>query len=188
MKSQFGLLPIKTASLIAPLSLYFSGPTIAQASDEHVPASAPMSSGTLNYRAEVPQGSLMVSSATDDFDDGGVLYYAPSYYVIYTTTGKPVRGVENQISRSDEIPQIVTLPVGSYIVEARSEKVGYVQVHVAIKAGRRTTGDLESRENPTTNELLGARRAAPRRSGKLGAEAMAQTVLKNLGNKINLNQ
>ena len=60
MKSQFGLLPIKTASLIAPLSLYFSGPTIAQASDEHVPASAPMSSGTLNYRAEVPQGSLMV--------------------------------------------------------------------------------------------------------------------------------
>src|SRR5215510_3464793 len=95
--------------------------------------------------AEVSQGSLVVYSATDAFNDGDVLYYAHSSYAIYTTDGKLFTNVENHISRSDEIPEVVTLPVGSYVIEARSEKDGYVRVRVGIKAGRQTILDLDSR-------------------------------------------
>jgi hypothetical protein len=94
------------------------------------------------------QGSLVVYSATDAFEDGDVPYYAHSSYTIYTADGKLFKNVENHISRSVEIPEVVTLPVGSYVIEARSESNGYIQVRVVIKAGRRTILDLDSRESP----------------------------------------
>jgi hypothetical protein len=97
------------------------------------------------------QGSLQVYSATDAFDDGGLPYYAHSSYAIYTTDGKLFKNVENHISNSDEIPGVATLPVGSYVIEARSEMDSYVRVRVVIKAGRRTILDLNSRgkESPS---------------------------------------
>jgi len=94
---------------------------------------------------QLSQGSLVVYSATDPFDDGDVLYYAHSSYAIYTTQGKLFKNVENHISRSDEIPEVVTLPVGTYVIEARSERDGYARVRVVIKAGRQTILDLDSR-------------------------------------------
>jgi hypothetical protein len=94
---------------------------------------------------QLSQGSLVVYSATDAFEDGDVPYYAHSSYTIYTTNGKLFKNVENHISRSDEIPEVVTLPVGSYVIEARSEKDGYVRVRVGIKPGRETVLDLDSR-------------------------------------------
>ena len=100
---------------------------------------------------ELSQGSLVVYSATDAFEDGDVPYYAHSSYAIYTTNGKLFKNVENHISRSDEIPEVVTLPVGSYVIEARSETDGYVRVRVVIKAGRQTIVDLDStgKESPS---------------------------------------
>jgi hypothetical protein len=98
---------------------------------------------------QLSQGSLVVYSATDAFEDGDVPYYAHSSYAIYATNGKLFKNVENHISRSDEIPEVVTLPVGSYVIEARSERDGYVRVRVVIKAGRRTILDLDSRESPS---------------------------------------
>ena len=92
---------------------------------------------------ELSQGSLEVYSATDEFNDGDVPYYAHSSYAIYTTNGKLFKNVENHISRSDEIPEVVTLPVGSYMIEARSDRDGYVRVPVAIKAGQLTVLDLD---------------------------------------------
>jgi len=89
----------------------------------------------------------VVYSATDPFNDGDVLYYAHSSYAIYRTDGKLFKDVENHISRSDEIPETVTLPVGSYAIEARSERNGYVRVRVAIKAGQQTILDLDSRDS-----------------------------------------
>ena len=118
---------LKTTLLLIQLVMGFGSPTVAQA-------------GTA-----LLQGYLMVYSATDPFDDGDVLYYAHSSYAIYTTDGKLFKNVENHISRSDEIPDTVTLPVGSYLIEARSEKDGYVRVHVGINAGRQTVVDLDSR-------------------------------------------
>ena len=98
---------------------------------------------------QLSQGSLVVYSATDAFEDGDVPYYAHSSYAIYATNGKLFKNVENHISRSDEIPEVVTLPVGSYVIEARSEREGYVRVCVVIKAGRRTILDLDSGESPS---------------------------------------
>jgi len=93
---------------------------------------------------ELSQGSLEVYSATDEFKDGDARYFPHSSYAIYTTDGKLLKSVENHFSRTDEIPEIVALPVGSYTVVARAEKYGYVRVPVAIKEGQRTILDLDS--------------------------------------------
>jgi hypothetical protein len=92
---------------------------------------------------ESAKGALEVYSATDEFNDGGTLYYAHSSYAIYTLDGKLFKNVENHISQSDELPQTVSLPVGSYTVMARSEKDGYITVPVMIRNGRRTIVDLD---------------------------------------------
>jgi hypothetical protein len=93
--------------------------------------------------AEVSQGSLVVYSATDAFNDGDVLYYAHSSYAIYTSDGTLFKNVENHMSRSDEIPERVSLPAGSYIVDAQSANNGYVRVRVVIKPSRLTLLDLD---------------------------------------------
>jgi hypothetical protein len=120
-------------------------------------APGPIRPDGLDYRTEVSQGYLEVFSATDEFDDGGVPYYAHSSYAIYTTDGKVFKTVENHISRSDELPEIVTLPVGPYIVEARSDRDGYVRVAVVIKAGYRTTLNLELGQQDTLTRLARAK-------------------------------
>jgi len=91
---------------------------------------------------ELSHGALEVYSATDEFNDGGTLYYAHGAYAIYTLDGELFKNVENHISRSDELPEIVSLPVGSYTVMARSDRDGYVSVPVMIRYGLRTIVDL----------------------------------------------
>jgi hypothetical protein len=71
------------------------------------------------------------------------LYYAHSSYAIYSVDGKLFKRVENHMSLSDEVPEIVSLPVGSYIVEARSERDGYIRIAITIKEGQRTSLDLD---------------------------------------------
>jgi hypothetical protein len=134
---------LKTALLIVSPSLYFGGLTSAEARDRSLLSPGPVRPGGLDYRAELPQGFLKVYSATDEIDDGGVPYYAHSSYAIYTTTGKLFKNVENHISRSDEIPEAVALPVGTYIIEARSERNGYVRVRVLVKADEQTILHLD---------------------------------------------
>ena len=90
------------------------------------------------------QGSLVVYSATNAAEDGEVAYYSHSSYAIYTADGRLFKNVENHMSNTDVIPEVVTLPVGSYVIEARSETDGYVRVRVVIKAGRQTILDLDS--------------------------------------------
>jgi len=84
------------------------------------------------------EGYLLVYSATDEFTDGDLVFNAHSSYSIHTSDGKLFRSVENHLSRSDEIPERVSLPAGSYIVEARSANNGYVRLRVVIKPGQRT--------------------------------------------------
>jgi hypothetical protein len=143
MKSLHCLSFLKTAVLIAPLAFYFGGPIVVRAGGKDLLSPGPVRPGNLNYRTELPQGYLKVYTATDEFDDGGLPYHAHSSYAIYTTDGKVFKNVENHISRNDEIPEVVALPVGSYTVEARSERDGYVRVPVVIKAGQRTILDLD---------------------------------------------
>jgi hypothetical protein len=126
---------LKAVLLIVQLALSFGGPTVAQAGQRD--PSPAVIRPLLNDRTESRQGYLMVYSATDRFDDGGALYYAHSSYSIYTTDGKFFKNVENHISRSDEIPALVTLPVGSYTIQLRSENRGYIRLPIVITAGRR---------------------------------------------------
>jgi hypothetical protein len=107
----------------------------------------PVRLGQSDYRSELSRGSLKVYSATDAFDDGGAPYYAHSSYAIYTTDGKFFENVQNRISRSDEIPEIVALPGGSYVVEPGSEQDGYVRMRFVTKEGQQTILDLDLRGN-----------------------------------------
>jgi hypothetical protein len=93
----------------------------------------------------------LVYSATDEVSDGDLPFNPHSSYLIYTPDGKLFKSVENHMSRSDEIPDIVRLPAGSYIVEARSANNGYVRVRVVIKPRRQTVLDLDStvKESPS---------------------------------------
>jgi hypothetical protein len=117
--------------------------------------------------AAANQGYLQVFSATDEFDDGGLSYYAHSSYAIYTNDGKLFKNIENHLSRSDEIPEVVALPIGYYTVEARSGSKGYISVRLVIKAGQRTILDLDLGEKQTPIRGITA---------------------KNLGNKIGTNR
>ena len=122
MKSPHCSSLLKTALLIVLLALCFGGSTVVQAGGKDPLSPGPIRPGNLDYRTELPQGYLKVYSAIDEFKDGDAWYFPHSSYEIYTIGGKLLKNVGNHISRSDEIPEIVALPVGFYTVVARSEK------------------------------------------------------------------
>jgi hypothetical protein len=124
---------------------------MAQAEDTHSLFMGLVRSGPPDHGTRLAEGYLMVYSATDEVSDGELPFNPHSSYLIYIPDGKLFKSVENHMSRSDEIPDIVRLPAGSYIVEARSANNGYVRVRVVIKAGRQTILDLDStgKESPS---------------------------------------
>lgn len=89
-------------------------------------------------------GCLSVYSATEEFNDGGTMYYPHSDYRLYTNDGHFIKTVHNSISRNDETPERVVLPSGRYMVRAISEIDGVVEVRVRIAAGRTTVVNLEN--------------------------------------------
>jgi hypothetical protein len=107
----------------------------------------------MEHRTGSAEGYLLVYSATDEFSDGDLVFNAHSSYLIRTTDGKLFKSVENHMSRSDEIPERVSLPAGSYIVEARSANNGYVRVRVMIKPSRLTLLDLDSRDKESSSRI-----------------------------------
>jgi hypothetical protein len=110
-------------------------------------------SGTLDHGIGLAEGYLLVYSATDEVNDGDLPFNAHSSYLIYTPNGKVFKSVENHMSRSDEIPERVSLPAGFYIVEARSANNGYVCVRVVIKPSRLTLLDLDSGDRESSSGI-----------------------------------
>jgi hypothetical protein len=107
-----------------------------------------------------------------------------SSYSIYTTDGKFFKNVENHISRSDEIPALVTLPAGSYTILLRSENRGYIRLPIVITAGRRTI--LDPDEAQTDLQKRFARPRDPRRVAKAGTTRVQvsfanHSILRKLG-------
>jgi hypothetical protein len=143
MKSIKYITYLKTVLLIVPASLYFTGATMVHAGDKSRVSVGLISPNHLDYPPESRQGYLKVNSATDRIEDGGLEYYAHSSYTVYTVDGKVFKRVENHLSATDETPEMVSLPIGSYIVEARSEREGYIRRPVTIKEARRTILDLD---------------------------------------------
>jgi len=143
MKSLLKSTYSKTNLLIVLLALSCGSLMIAQAGGNDSLFIGMVRSGTLDHGIGLAEGYLLVYSATDEFDDGDLVFNAHSSYLIYTGDGKLFKSVENHMSRSDEIPELVVLPVGSYTVEARSANEGYVRVQVVIRADLRTIVDLD---------------------------------------------
>jgi hypothetical protein len=155
---------LKSMLLIVQLAFCFGGPILVEAGQRDS-ATGPIQPA-LNDQAELRQGYLLVYSATDRFDDGGTSYYPHSSYSIYTTDGRLFKNVENHISKSDEIPALVTLPVGSYTILLRSENRGYIRLPIVITAGRRTI--LDPDEAQTDLQKRFAQPRDPRRVAKTG--------------------
>ena len=160
--------------LIVQLAFCFGAPILAKAGQRD--SSTGSIQPDLNDQALLPQGYLIVYSATDRFDDGGTFYYPHSSYSIYTTDGKFFKNVENHISRSDEIPTLVTLPVGSYTILLRSENRGYIRLPIVITPGRRTI--LDPDEAQTDLQKRFAQPRDPRRVAKTGTPP-AQVLFAN---------
>jgi hypothetical protein len=159
---------LKSVLLIAHLALCFGGPILVKAGQRD--SSTGSIQPDLNDQAVLPQGYLIVYSATDRFDDGGTFYYPHSSYSIYRADGKFFKNVENHISRSDEIPALVILPAGSYTILLRSENRGYIRLPIVITPGRRTI--LDPDEAQTDLQKRFAQPRDPQRVAKAGTTGL----------------
>ena len=147
MKSHYikslSLSHLKIALAIVLLVLFCGSLTTAKAGGIDSLFNGPVHPSTRDHGTGRAEGYLLVYSATDEFDDGDSVYNVHSSYQIYTADGKLFKSVENHMSRSDEIPTLVSLAAGFYVVETRSADNGYVRVPVVIKASRRTVIDVD---------------------------------------------
>jgi hypothetical protein len=154
MKSLFHSELSKPALLIVPLALLLSGSTAAQARDRDPLFPGVVRPGNWDYHTESRQGYLKVYSASDEVGDGDARYFPHSSYIIYTVDGKLFKNVKNHRSADDEIPELVSLPVGSYRVVARSLRNGYVGVLVVIKGDQQTILNLDLWDANTQRQLV----------------------------------
>lgn len=153
MKSLLKSTYSKTKLLIVLFVFSCGSLMMVQAEDTHSLFMGLMRSGPPDHGTRLAEGYLLVYSATDEFNDGDSVYNVHSSYQIYTADGKLFKSVENHMSRSDEIPERVSLPAGSYIVEARSANNGYVLVRVVIKPSRLTLLDLDSGDRESSSGI-----------------------------------
>ena len=129
--------------MIVPLVLGLGGSTAAEAGDRDPLFPGAVRPGNWDYYPESKQGYLKVYSASDVVRDGDTRYFPHSSYVIYAIDGKLFKNVKNRRSADDEIPELVSLPVGSYRVVARSLRGGYVGTLVVIKEDQQTILNLD---------------------------------------------
>jgi hypothetical protein len=153
MKSLISSIFWKTALLIIPLALTIGGSTRAQAGDRNPLFPGPIRPGGLDYPAGSSQGYLTVYLTADEFNDGNAWYFPHSSYAIYTIDGNLFKNVKNHRSADDEVPEVVTLPVGAYTIVARSARDGYGHVLVVIKEGQQAILDLDLWETKTQRSL-----------------------------------
>jgi hypothetical protein len=153
MKSLLKSTYSKTSLLIVLFALSCGSLMTAQARDTHSLFVGLVRSGPPDHGTRLAEGYLLVYSATDEVSDGELAFNPHSSYLIYTPDGKLFKSVENHMSRSDEIPDTVKLPAGSYIVEARSANHGYVRVRVMIKPSRQTVLDLDDESKTVSRSV-----------------------------------
>ena len=143
----------KALLLLVPLTLWLGGSTAAQAEDRDPLFPGTVRPGNWDYQTESRQGYLKVYSASDVVRDGDTRYFPHSSYVIYTIDGKLIKNVKNHRFADDEIPELVSLPVGSYTVVARSMRGERVGMLVVIKEGQQTILHLDLWDTTTERQL-----------------------------------
>jgi hypothetical protein len=153
MKSLFHSELSKALLVFVPLALWLGGSTAAEAGDRDPLFPGPVRPGNWENHTESRQGYLKVYSASDEVRDGATRYFPHTSYMIYMADGRLFENVTNHSSTDDEIPELVSLPVGSYLVVARSVRDGYVGMHVAIKEGQQTILHLDLWDTTTERQL-----------------------------------
>ena len=154
MKSLLCSFFLKAAFLIVPLALCFGGSTVAHAGGKDPLFPGAVRPGNWDYHGESRQGYLKVYSASDEVRDGATRYFPHTPYIIFTIDGQLFKSVENHRSANDEIPELVSLPVGSYRVVARSLRGGYVRMLVVIKEDQQTILNLDLWDPTTQMQLV----------------------------------
>ncbi len=138
MKSLLFSSLLKAILPIASLVWCFGCSTVAQAGVKDPLSFDPVKPGNWNYRTESPLGYLKVYSATAEFKESDAVYFPDSSYAIYTIDGKLLRNVKNHDAPKGEIPPTLALPIGTYTVQARSKKRGFMCALVVIKEAQQT--------------------------------------------------
>jgi hypothetical protein len=144
----------KTVLLFIPLALWLGDATAAQAADRNPLFPGAVRPGDWDYHTKSRQGYLKIYSASEEVREGDMRYFPHTSYVIYTIDGKLFKDVKNHRSADDEIPELVSLPVGSYTVIARSVRDGYVRMHVIIKEDQQTILHLDLWDTTTERQLV----------------------------------
>lgn len=133
----------KAVVWLVSLVLWLGASAAARAGDKDPLFPGTVRPGNWGYEAKSQQGYLKVYSASDVIRNGDTRYFPHTSYVIYTIDGKLFKNVENHRSTDDEIPELVSLPVGSYTVVARSMKGRSVGTRVVIKEDQQTILHLD---------------------------------------------
>lgn len=132
----FAVMPLLASCASQPIALAPVGPS-------------PVAGGA----ASTDRGYLRVFSerepVIEGFDQGAnPLYYQHSDYRIYDRRGRLVKYVGNTVGRYDPAPRLVSLPPGSYTVEARAKDYLFVKAPVVIERGRTTRVHLDDQWKP----------------------------------------
>jgi hypothetical protein len=101
----------------------------------------------LSYPVAPAHGYLTVYLTPGELNEYGAWYFPHNFYSIYTTHGKLFKHVMSQPAADEVIPDVVPLPIGSYLIVGRSETNKQVRRPIVIKAGRRAIVDLDLRNN-----------------------------------------
>jgi hypothetical protein len=130
---------LKSVLITVALGLCLTGPATAKVKG-------------LSYPVAPAHGYLAVYLTPGELNEYGAWYFPHNFYSIYTTDGKLFRNVMSQPSADEDIPDVVALPIGSYLIVGRSENNKQVRLPIVIRAGRRTTVELDLRKPRLANE------------------------------------
>jgi hypothetical protein len=90
----------------------------------------------------------------NDFGRNDFLYEAAhTDYTIYTQDGKVFKQVKNARNYEDPKPAVVSLPPGTYKIEARARDFGWVTIPVVIDQNKLTVVNLQRSLNPAVESV-----------------------------------
>jgi hypothetical protein len=105
-----------------------------------------------NHPAPSAQGYLAVYLSSIASSEDSAWYFPRSFYSIFTPDGKLFRTVTSQPSADDYVPDLLALPMGSYLIVGRLENNKQIRLPIVIRPGRRTTVDLDLSERMLATE------------------------------------
>ncbi len=99
------------------------------------------------------RGYLLVYSAWDGFDALDSDHEKHSAYAVYSEQGTLVSRVRNRTGSFEGDPTVVSLPVGTYKVEARATNFGLVSLRVVLRENETTVVYLDGTTKPPGAEM-----------------------------------